>query len=294
MIQILPDHPAAVSPVKPDGLCVVRLTLADKGRHAGHRKAGFYKPESPAPNPSLLKCLLDVQRKQLRRVSLSQADIPGEPIRNPDKINGIGRIIDPLGVPFLVPGIIKAVDHLIRIDAPVCGRPNPPAKAWDHSCVRWFCRNKLHVVPILSLIPRRSFIPSPASDASGPALRGRSHGATTTGTRRRDRPVHMPVTQNRQRRASRPARGRMRQRLLKGMIPDAPRHCKILFQTRSGDGAPAKKGRAAKRPRGNDTRAAVPPGRAFALAPAVLPPFRPLERQNKRRLPCAAQALRSV
>lgn len=162
MIQILPDHPAAVSPVKPDGLCVVRLTLADKGRHAGRRKAGFYKPESPAPNPSILKCLLDVQRKQLRRVSLSQADIPGEPIRNPDKINGIGRIIDPLGVPFLVPGIIKAVDHLIRIDAPVCGRPNPPAKAWDHSCVRWFCRNKLHVVPILSLIPCRSFIPSPA------------------------------------------------------------------------------------------------------------------------------------
>ena len=185
------------------------MTSADKDRHVGRRKAGFNKPESRTPNPSVLQRPLDVQRKRLRRVSLSQADMPGEPIRNPDKINGIGRIIDPLGVPFLVPGIIKAVDHLIRIDAPVCGRPNPPAKAWDHSCVRWFGRNKLHVVSIRTRrydVPHSSPLVHSVAGArpSGPALHSRSHGATPTGTRRRDRHIHMPVIQDRQRRRPAP------------------------------------------------------------------------------------------
>lgn len=89
------------------------MTSADKDRHVGRRKAGFNKPESRTPNPSVLQRPLDVQRKRLRRVSLSQADMPGEPIRNPDKINGTGGIADPLAVPFLMPDIIEAVDHPI-------------------------------------------------------------------------------------------------------------------------------------------------------------------------------------
>ena len=39
---------------------------------------------------------------------------------------------------------------------------------------------------------------------SGPALHSRSHGATPTGTRRRDRHIHMPVIQDRQRRRPAP------------------------------------------------------------------------------------------
>lgn len=185
------------------------MTSADKDRHVGRRKAGFNKPESRTPNPSVLQRPLDVQRKRLRRVSLSQADMPGEPIRNPDKINGTGGIADPLAVPFLMPDIIEAVDHPIGRSSHRDGCPGMLSS--KSSCEGVGSQLRPMVLP--QQIARRSD-PVPHSSPlvhsvagarpSGPALHSRSHGATPTGTRRRDRHIHMPVIQDRQRRRPAP------------------------------------------------------------------------------------------